>query len=763
MTKAEFVKRARRGSSAECTTTSAQVALLRERALSAAELLLEAIDRADRARAGAPLAALSDAELCQALFAVLLGFVFTECGARRGLLETTDGEMTWRRALELRARVGGRLLGFALPLSELVDETSFQSARRALSLGSLRDAPPVELVGQLYETLVAYGIERVGSVRRLTRGKRRKRSGSFYTPQALTEPSVGRALERILAAAARDDPERAAASLAAQRVCDPALGGGAFLLETLRQLAGALAGAWRRAGRTAEALGARRVVATQCLYGADSNELAVAVAEASLWLEVGDRRLLMSEVGVHLRHGDALLGRLSSLPSRSEPRPAGKRLPRRRSAPGRSADVARGQQLALWNAEASRAPGLDWSKAFPEIFSERAGFDILIGNPPWVAFAGRAAQPLEPALRAGYARAYSAMRGYPTLHGMFVERAAELAPHGTLALLLPSPVADLDGYRAVRRAVSARHVVREPLLELGQDAFESVVQPCFLLVADADARAVESDRAWHLAERQRAATTAEAVEVPELLRLLAGAPALPRELFREMGFQSSGAVSRTLFLRASAPDALHRYPLLEGRDVFEFRQGEPRLFLRADPELLRRAGARLRAAEDYQRVGFVVRQTAKMPIAALHRGLPFRNSLLAGLGVDGISAELAVALLNSALYRALHLAARRDARQAAFPQVKLAHLRALPRPPACPALCDRIAELARRATTAGVSAELRSELDAAVFDLFAVPVDHRRALLGWLAAREPKLYPEVARPSAAPASSLSPVRARIGA
>jgi Eco57I restriction-modification methylase len=728
------VKRAR-GSSGECASTSERVALARERAQTAAEILLDAIDHADRARGGEPLEALSDAALYSALLAALLGLVFVQQAERRGLIEATCLGALARRAA-IGERVGGRLLGFALPFADLVDEASFERARRALTAEEPGPGdPPLELLGQLYESLVGYGIERAAGVRRLARGKARKRSGSFYTPRELTEPSVARALERIIGAAESDDPEHAAGRLGALSVCDPALGGGAFLLEALRQLGNALARAWQRAGRAADPRAACRIVATRCLHGVDSSELAVAIAEASLWLAVGDPGLPMRAFGVHLAHGDALLG------------------------PG--ANPARDGQLALWHSDAPGAPALDWRRVFPEVFGECGGFDVVVGNPPWVAFAGRAAQQIEPALRARYVATYSAMRGYPTLHGMFVERAAELAPDGTIALLLPSPIADLDGYRAVRRAVSARHVVREPLLEFGQDAFESVVQPCFLLVADPDARATESDRAWTLSERQRAGNAAVAVSAPELLTLLGGAPTLPAELFREMGFQSSGAVSRTLFLRAPEPDALHRYPLLEGRDVFEFRQGEPRLYLRADPELLRQAGARLRAAEDYRRVGFVVRQTAKMPIAALHRGLPFRNSLLAGLNADGISAELAVALLNSALYRALHLAARRDARQAAFPQVKLAHLRSLPRPPACAELRDRVAALTRRATSSGVSRELRRELDDAVFDLFAVPEDHRRAVLGWLAERVPALYPPLDAP--APSSSLAPVRARLEA
>jgi hypothetical protein len=98
-----------------------------------------------------------------------------------------------------------------------------------------------------------------------------------------------------------------------------------------------------------------------------------------------------------------------------------------------------------------------------------------------------------------------------------------------------------------------------------------------------------------------------------------------------------------------------------------------------------------------------------------------------------------VGLLNSALYRAFHLSLRRDARQAVFPQVKIGHLRALPRPPEEPGLRARIAELAARATREGVDAELRRALDCAVFDLFGSSEADRREISAFLEARAPEL------------------------
>jgi hypothetical protein len=419
-------------------------------------------------------------------------------------------------------------------------------------------------------------------------------------------------------------------------------------------------------------------VVEHCLYGVDLSPLAVAVAQATLWLFAGDSGLAIEALAAHLRVGDGL-------------------------------------------------------------GEHESRFDLVIGNPPWVAFAGRAAQPLPPELRAHYRNRFRSWRGYPTLHGMFVERASEIAADGVIALLVPSPIADLDGYRAVRRAVTEKHRVIEPLLEFGQDAFEQVTQPCFALIAVPVVAGEQSDRRWILAERQRKSGVAQPVRAPAVLAELLKGEQLPPSCFGEMGFQSSRRATTSLLARTPAPTSVHAYPLLEGRDVHEFRVGPTRLFLNAAPERIKWAGCRVRPQTDYARVAFVVRQTAKVPIAARHNGLPFRNSLLAGFEADGLDTELLVGLLNSALYRALHLASQRDARQAVFPQVKIAHLRSLPRPPREHSELHAVRELSRHAATQGGAAAVRLALDHAVFELFDIPSTDRAKVLRFVSERAPEL------------------------
>ncbi len=646
--------------------------------------------------------------LHEALTVSVLRFVVFSLGRARGLFTRPDDFAQGRLfvvkspELELQHLPGGSTWRFPALLPGA--EAAF---RVELTEGLSRDgvdlaACPAELVGNLYELLLGEGLRRnERNVFELCAVTKRKQTGTFFTPRALTEVVVARALEP-LERRIRGSSHRAHDFVGAFRVCDPAAGGGAFLVEVARALAarnGAQGGSARRCA-----------IVTRVVHGVDINPTAVAVAEAALYLFAADSRLPLHEAGRNLRVGDALIGApFASVGARM-------RLP----------------QLG------AQGPELDFPLAFPEVF-EHGGFDLVIGNPPWVAYAGRAAKPLAPSRKAYLAAHYTTLKGYPTLHGLFVERALRIAPQGTVALVLPSPIADLDGYRAVRRAVRATHTPCEPMLEFGQDAFQSVTQPCFALIAEAStgsaATDAESALPFRLAERQRAGARAAEVEPPEVLREVAALAPFPRELFGEMGFQTTGGVTASLLLRADAPDARHVYPLLEGRDVREFAEGEPRLFLAPDREALAAARCRLRDRDDYRRVRFVIRQTARYPIAALHRGLPFRNSLLAGFEVDGLPPDLMVGLLNSSLYRALHLALRRDARQAVFPQVKIAHLRALPQPPECSALHAQIANIASELTRLGVEAARSERLDAAVFQLFSMSPSAAQDVMHFLRAR----------------------------
>ncbi len=173
----------------------------------------------------------------------------------------------------------------------------------------------------------------------VTRGAARRETGTHYTPRSLTESIVEKTLEPVVyIGPAEGKPReewalRPPAELLDLKICDPAMGSGAFLVQACRYLAERLVEAWAReedASRVVTVQGlvrdslddhepmpkdlddrlliARRLVAERCLYGVDLNPLAVELAKLSIWLVTLAKGRPFGFLDHNLRCGDSLLG-----------------------------------------------------------------------------------------------------------------------------------------------------------------------------------------------------------------------------------------------------------------------------------------------------------------------------------------------------------------------------------------------------------------------------------------------------------------------
>ena len=546
-------------------------------------------------------------------------------------------------------------LGFSLELAR-EPLSIVEVARKA---GQAR----LELAVALDSELRAQGVaERLVPAGRyfLRRTGGRRQSGSHYTSRALAERVVEATLAPLLAG------RTSAEALLELCVCDPAAGSGAFLVAACRVLARHVASARGEAESPVALARARSDVAARCLFGVDRDPLAIESAKMALASALGGGARAGFER--HLVVGDALVG--------------------------------------------------DFGAHFPDV-SRAGGFDAFVGNPPWVSYAGRAAQPLEPELRAEYAARYRGFAGYRNLQGLFVERAAALLkPGGRLGFLLPSSMSELSGYAATRRAHDRYAIPDDDLPDIGEGGFEGVFQPCMILLS--------TRRSLPLDDPKSATWTLERPDLdPGSRALIAkfdGSP-LPAHLFGERGLQSMGDDLAHL---ASVPDADHSVPLRCGSDIEPFRLGPASYH--ADPTWF---GARLRPPEAWQRVRFVVRQTARVPMAALSDGAGFRNSLLAGFDDASYPAPFLVAYLNSSPIRWLHYMRHRDARNG-MPQLKIQHLRSIPAPPNA----RLVGELERAGTelssrNRGVGSDEQRALDRRVAEAFELTAGEEERMFAW--------------------------------
>lgn len=173
----------------------------------------------------------------------------------------------------------------------------------------------------------------------VTTGSDRRETGTHYTPKSLTEAIVAETLTPVAYVGPAEGTPReqwalkSPAELLDLKICDPAMGSGAFLVQACRWLSDRLVEAWSQveaSGKTVSVDGdvldtgaakeplprdseartviARRLIAERCLYGVDLNPLAVELAKLSIWLVTLAKGRPFGFLDHNLRCGDSLLG-----------------------------------------------------------------------------------------------------------------------------------------------------------------------------------------------------------------------------------------------------------------------------------------------------------------------------------------------------------------------------------------------------------------------------------------------------------------------
>lgn len=218
---------------------------------------------------------------------------------------------------------------------------------------------------------------------------------------------------------------------------------------------------------------------------------------------------------------------------------------------GRQLEAARERRRRVRRARRQMEAGgeLPWfhyQAHFADVFASRGGFDLVIGNPPWVR-----AEQLPRAVREALGKRYrwwraGGERGYrhqPDLSLAFIERSCELAaPGGVVALLVPAKLATATYASAARHALStetALHVLAD-LTSQREAAFDATVYPLALVT-----------------ERRR---PADGGTVRTALAPAAGADGVPQRRLREGPW-----ILKRDDARSALDRLLARWPLLGAR------------------------------------------------------------------------------------------------------------------------------------------------------------------------------------------------------
>ena len=294
---------------------------------------------------------------------------------------------------------------------------------------------------------------------------KRKKDGVFYTPKYITkyivENTVGAlCIEKrneygIIADNYTPDKRKAKKKellnaldtyqnwLLEITIVDPACGSGAFLNQALDFLI--------QEHRSIDELRAQLLghsfvlsdheisILENNIFGVDLNEESVEIARLSLWLRTARKGRKLNSLNNNIKCGNSLID-----------------------------DKAIAGEKAF-----------NWKNEFPKIF-ELGGFDVVIGNPPYV-FGGN--EGISDKEKDFFKSNYETGNGKINLFTLFIEKSYRiLRDKGAFSFIIPNTFLRVTSYHESRKFFIDKFSFKE-LADLGTDIFEGAVTTAMILVA----------------------------------------------------------------------------------------------------------------------------------------------------------------------------------------------------------------------------------------------------------------------------------------
>lgn len=291
------------------------------------------------------------------------------------------------------------------------------------------DAIGVELLGSMYERYL-------GKTIRLTEHQVRvedklaalKEHGVYYTPDYVVKHIVGQTIGKSIAG-------KSPAEILEIAVLDPACGSGSFLVAAFQALIDYHVGWYETHPEDAKrgtlfpnliregdlsrlSIERKGEILRNCVYGVDVDPQAVEITMMSLYIKTleGERTLpenksLLPSLRENVRLGDSL-----------------------------SPPCAKRVRQATLDDEDEASPYVDWRGYFRDVFSgERPGFDVVIGNPPYVSFGLGRVGKLPEDLKEYYKESFPGSAEFKiSIYALFLELAFRLCrPGGRVGYIVP--------------------------------------------------------------------------------------------------------------------------------------------------------------------------------------------------------------------------------------------------------------------------------------------------------------------------------------
>lgn len=268
--------------------------------------------------------------------------------------------------------------------------------------------------------------------------------------------------------AVRSHAKEIDAALADIKVCDPAIGSGAFPVGLLHEIVNARLALAPHSGNDSSTYDLKRHAIAESIYGVDIDASAIDIARLRLWLSlIVDEEdygtiAALPNLDYKIVRGDSLVGFPENWQS-----PAADKIEELKKQFFAETDHDRKAELKaqIDDEIRTRMTGskksfgyqveFDFRLFFSEVWHAKGGFDVVIGNPPYLRIQG--IRQANPQIADVYKSLYKSATGSFDLYVLFMERGSDLIHgRGVLNYINPDKWVNASFGKGIRTLISKR-------------------------------------------------------------------------------------------------------------------------------------------------------------------------------------------------------------------------------------------------------------------------------------------------------------------